>query len=78
MTSRIIVENSIEKHMVHKKDMIKVKNKKISKMDEYHYISVPKAFIDNGILSIEKQYNVYFEEIKSIKKKGKDSVKTEA
>ena len=61
-------------------EKIQLKNKRIQNMDEYHYIGIPKSFIDNGILSKNKKYNVFFEESKDNNvdksKKGKDLVKT--
>ena len=42
---------------------IKLQNQKIQRMRTYHYISIPKAFIDNGLLSTEKTYKVTIEEI---------------
>jgi len=44
--------------------MVEIKEKKIRNMGDYHYISIPKALIDNGILSLNKKYRIIFEEIK--------------
>ena len=42
---------------------IKLENRKIQKMNSYHYISIPKTYIDNGLLSTNKKYRVILEEI---------------
>ncbi len=42
---------------------IKLQNRKIQKMNNYHYISIPKTFIDNGLLSTKKKYKITLEEI---------------
>jgi hypothetical protein len=42
---------------------IKLENQRIQKMRDYHYISIPKAFMDNGLLSTKKKYRVIIEEI---------------
>ncbi|KKN33208.1 hypothetical protein LCGC14_0806030 [marine sediment metagenome] len=43
---------------------IKLQNQKIQKMRNYHYISIPKAYIDNGLLSTKKRYKVLLEEMR--------------
>jgi len=48
---------------------MKIENKKIGKMDDYHYVSIPKALIDTGVLSTEKRYNITIEEIPENNKK---------
>lgn len=35
-----------------------LENQKIQKMKNYHYISIPKAYIDTKLLSTSKKYNV--------------------
>lgn len=43
---------------------IPLKNVQINaRKDGWYSITIPKAFIDNGILSPEKSYNVTLEEI---------------
>lgn len=43
--------------------MVELKNKKINKMDEYHYISIPKTLFDTGILTVDKKYDIVIEEV---------------
>ncbi len=42
---------------------IKLQNRKIQKMNTYHYISIPKTYMDNGLLSTQKRYKIILEEI---------------
>jgi len=42
--------------------MITLKNKKVGKMGEFHYFSIPKKLFDSGVLSDEKRYNLKIEE----------------
>ncbi len=42
---------------------IKLQNRKIQKMSNYHYISIPKTYIDNDLLSMKKKYKITLEEI---------------
>jgi len=48
---------------------IKLQNQRIQRMRNYHYISIPKAFIDNGLLSTKKTYKITIEEISEMPKK---------
>jgi len=44
--------------MSDEKKGISLENQKIQKMGTYHYISIPKAFIDNKLLIPGKKYKV--------------------
>lgn len=35
---------------------IKLEAQRIKRMNEYHYVSIPKALIDNNVLSLNKKY----------------------
>ncbi len=52
--------------------MINLKNKKIGKMDEYHYIGIPKAYFDGGVLSTDKRYDITIIEAVPIKSEQKE------
>jgi hypothetical protein len=59
---------------------IKIEEKKIRKMGEYHYVSIPKALIDTDVLSTEKKYTLILEESnpkKSTKKNHKSNSNTQ-
>ena len=55
--------------------MVNLKNKKIGKMDEYHYIGIPKAFFDGGVLSTDKKYDITITEAAPIKPEQKEEGK---
>jgi len=46
---------------------INLEKQKIKKMGDYHFISIPKALMDNGILNLNREYRVIFEEIEDQK-----------
>lgn len=59
---------------------IKIEEKEIRKMGEYHYISIPKALIDTNVLSTEKKYTVVLKEFNpkgSTKKDHKSNSNTQ-
>jgi len=43
--------------------MVELKNKKINKMDDYHYVGIPKSLFDTGVLSSQKRYDITIEEV---------------
>ena len=43
--------------------MIKLEKKRIQKIKDYHYFSIPKALVDNKVLDITKEYDVTIEEV---------------
>jgi len=51
---------------------LKLENKKIQVMGEYHYISIPKALIDHKILSPDKEYDIILKESKPNRKVESD------
>ena len=56
---------------------IKIERKKIHKMGDYHYISIPKALLDTNILSTESHYDIILKEAKNKKEKKKGEIKSE-
>jgi D-tyrosyl-tRNA(Tyr) deacylase len=46
------------------KNAVKIEEKKILKMGDYHYVSIPKALLDTNVLSTKKKYDVTLIEIK--------------
>jgi D-tyrosyl-tRNA(Tyr) deacylase len=45
------------------KNAVKIEDKKILKMGDYHYVSIPKALLDTNVLSTKKKYDVTLIEI---------------
>ena len=46
-----------------------IENKKITKKGDVWYINIPKALVDSGVLSPEKEYNII---IKDSENKNQD------
>ncbi|MBD3343123.1 MAG: hypothetical protein GF353_28760 [Candidatus Lokiarchaeota archaeon] len=46
--------------------MIEIKNAKIGKSGRHSFITIPKAYVDNGIVDPDKEYNVILSEVKQL------------
>jgi len=51
-------------------EKLKIKNRKIVKQGESHFIYIPKAYFDNGQLDVSKRYSIELVSENKEKKRG--------
>lgn len=57
------IYKEVYRKMSEKNKKLTLEKQKIRKMGNYHYISVPKALMDTGVLSLSKKYDIIISEI---------------